>query len=281
MTIDVHRSHRPRYLVIRVPDGEAIPGALVQTLEDERVTCGWLSGGGVLADVELRAYSAGAGSLGNARRIEGPVHVLALEGSIGVSGGGVSLSLRAMLGRETDHGLETLSGEIASARSVALELFVTALEDVTIERSLDEAAGLWMVTASGESTSGGRPQVTLAGPPAPWSAALNASDGDAEPRPRPLPTQPGRPREAAAGGMPMRPPTRRAAEVDTPLPEQGDSVEHFAFGRADVVKSDGDRLHLKVHKDGRVREIALGMLKVTRMPDGEEGRRHFKLERRM
>ena len=64
-------------------------------------------------------------------------------------------------------------------------------------------------------------------------------------------------------------------------PEQGDSVEHFAFGRSDVVKSDGDRLHLKVHKDGRIREIALGMLKVTRIPDDDAGRRHFKLERRM
>jgi hypothetical protein len=76
----------------------------------------------------------------------------------------------------------------------------------------------------------------------------------------------------------VRPPT---ADVETPIPEPGDAVEHFAFGRADVVKSDGDRLHLRVHKDNRIREIALEMLRVTRLPDSEEGRRHFKLERRM
>jgi predicted DNA-binding protein with PD1-like motif len=281
VTIDVHRGQRPRYLVIRVPDGEAIPSALVRTLEDERVTCGWLSGGGVLADVELRAYSAGIASLGSARRIDGPVHVLALEGSIGLSGGAVSLSLRAMLGRETDRGLETLSGEIANARSVALELFVTALEDVTVERSLDEAAGLWMVSASGDPGGGGRSPAPRAAAPTAWSAALHASDDDEAPPPRTAQAKPAASRDASTAAIPQRPPTRRGAELDVPFPEQGDSVDHFAFGRADVVKSDGDRLHLKVHKDGRIREIALGMLRVSRVADTEEGRRRFKLERRM
>jgi hypothetical protein len=70
-------------------------------------------------------------------------------------------------------------------------------------------------------------------------------------------------------------------DLDTPSPEPGDQVDHFAFGRADVVKSDGDRLHLKVHKDGRVREIALEMLRVSRLPDDDDGKRRFKLERRM
>jgi hypothetical protein len=74
---------------------------------------------------------------------------------------------------------------------------------------------------------------------------------------------------------------RRRPEVDAPVPEPGDAVDHFAFGPCDVLKSDGDRLHLKVHKDGRIREIALAMLSVSRLPDAENGRRRFKLERRM
>ena len=63
-------------------------------------------------------------------------------------------------------------------------------------------------------------------------------------------------------------------------PEPGDAVEHFAFGRADVVKSDGDRLHLKVHKDGRIREIALEMLKVTPLESSGLNRR-FRLDRKL
>ena len=286
-SIGVHRSHKARYLVLRVPDGEAIPGALAATLQDERVTCGWLSGGGVLTDVELRAYSAEIGTLGSARRIEGPVHVLALEGSIGLAGGELSLSLRAMLGRETDRGLETLSGEIASARSVALELFVTALEDVTLERSLDEAAGVWMLGPAGE-VDPERPAVSrspASAAPAAWSAALEASDRpDREARPRGAASQGGHGSRARANGpavVPLRPPRPESDSVDTPYPEKGDSVDHFAFGRCDVVKSDGDRLHLKIHKDGRVREIALAMLRVSRLADAEDGRRRFKLERRI
>jgi hypothetical protein len=80
--------------------------------------------------------------------------------------------------------------------------------------------------------------------------------------------------------MPTRP-ARPGVDLDTLAPEAGDSVDHFAFGRADVLRSDGDRLHLKVHKDGRIREIALEMLKVTAMPDAEDGRRRFRLERRL
>ncbi|HEX3344411.1 MAG TPA: hypothetical protein VHS09_07545, partial [Polyangiaceae bacterium] len=81
--------------------------------------------------------------------------------------------------------------------------------------------------------------------------------------------------------MPQRPQRPATMGDDAPVPEPGDSVDHFAFGRADVVKSDGDRLHLKVHKDGRIREIALEMLRVSRLEDGEGGKRRFKLERRM
>ena len=77
---------------------------------------------------------------------------------------------------------------------------------------------------------------------------------------------------------PMR---RPGIDLDTLAPETGDSVDHFAFGPAEVVKSDGDRLHIKVQKDQRIREIALEMLKVSALPPSDDGRRRFRLERRM
>jgi predicted DNA-binding protein with PD1-like motif len=277
VTIGVHRSHKSRQLVLRVSRGEIIPDALIATLKGEQVTCGWLGGSGVLADVELRAYDAGMGALGSARRIEGPVQVLALHGSIGLSDGETSLSLRALLGRDADRGLETLSGEIGSARAVALEVFVTSLDDVALERTLDEAAGVWLLGAAGEPMPG-RPVAVRPAAPAAWSAALDASDrADREPRPRAAQAQ----GSQAAAGIPARIPRPGTPDVDGPVPEPGDAVDHFAFGRCDVLKSDGDRLHLKIHKDGRIREIALGMLRVSRAADGDDGKRRFKLERRM
>ena len=189
------------------------------------------------------------------------------------------MSLRALLARETDRGLETLAGEIVSARTVALEVLVTALDDVALERGLDATAGVWLL---GGVESRGAAELQRKAPemdkPAAWSSALEASE-NAETRARPALSS-----SVGAGGqavMPQRPPRPPGVDLDAPVPEPGDVVDHFAFGRADVVKSDGDRLHLKVHKDGRVREIALEMLRVSRLDDADDGKRRFKLERRM
>jgi hypothetical protein len=87
--------------------------------------------------------------------------------------------------------------------------------------------------------------------------------------------------------MPQRP-SKPAIDLDAPSPEEGDAVEHFLFGRSEVVKSDGDRLHLRIQRDGRVKEIALQMLRVTPLgdlpgegPDAGPPRRLFKLDRKI
>jgi predicted DNA-binding protein with PD1-like motif len=271
-----------------------LPDAVATALRHERVTCGWLRASGVLRDVELRAFDAGVGTLGSVRRVAGPVQVLALEGSIGLVDGEPSFSLRALLARETDRGLETLAGEITHARIVALEALVTSLDDVALERALDESAGVWLLDASSGANARRpaappQPAPAATAPPASapaaapaWSAALEASEQTAaEPvRPRAAASAPSLSTPAGGAPMPARP-RRPDLDLDTPAPEPGDSVEHFAFGRGDVLKSDGDRLHIRVHKDGRIREIALEMLRVSSLPDDGDGKRHFKLERRL
>jgi len=277
MTWWVHPSSASRHVVLRASAGEVLPDALTTKLRDERVACGWLRASGVVADVELRAYDGELGTLGSTRRIAGPVQVLSLEGSIGLAQGEPSLSLRGLLARETDRGLETLAGEIVSARTIALEVLVTALDDLALERGLDASAGVWLLGGGPGNRRAAEPQRTEKAPPPAWSSALEASERvDARPRPAASPSAP----TVAPAVVPQRPP-RPEVDLDTPFPEPGDQVDHFAFGRADVVRSDGDRLHLKVHKDGRVREIALEMLRVSRMADADDGKRRFKLERRM
>jgi predicted DNA-binding protein with PD1-like motif len=272
----IHRSETCRHLVIRLAAGEFIPDAIVAVLKDEQVSCGWLRGSGVLADVELRAYDPTMGTLGSARHIEGPLQALALEGSIGLVDGDPSVSLRALLVRETDRGLESLAGEIGSARTLALEALVTSLDDVSLQRTLDEGAGVWLL-GGGSGPTAMRPAPARTAIPAAWSSAVEASDRhDREPRAR-LNQGTGASTGTAVPTRPQRP----SADLDAPFPEPGDAVDHFAFGRCDVMKSDGDRLHLKVHKDGRIREIALGMLRVSCLDGKEDGKRHFKLERRM
>lgn len=267
MSAEVHRSDRCRHLVLRHSGGDVLPQSLLDVLREEGVASGWLRASGVLADVELRAYDPRAGGLAAARLIAGPVQAVSIEGAVGMTGGAPSCSLRALLAREGDRGLEVLAGEIQSARAIALEVFVTSLDDVAIGRALDAEAGVCLVAA-------GKTKDT-------WSSAVAASEREPPMRiPQPAAVAP-----AGGNRMPQRP-ARVAIDLDSPVPDAGDTVDHFAFGRCDVVKSDGDRLHLRVLKDGRIKEIALEMLRVTRLDDGAPGadgaaHRYFRLDRRM
>lgn len=296
-----------RHLLVRSTQPARLPEAILAALRDEVVLAGWMRGSGVLSEVQLRIGASGA-----PRRISGVVHVISLEGSIGLSSGDVSCGMRAVLARETESGLETIAGEIVDARIEAFEAWITAFDDVTATRQLD-AAGAWVLDA----TAGlARPAPAAAPPPAPSPAAAPAPPPPAAaapaPAPAPAPAFSDVVRAAEAAERPAPPPppapepprpaapkpsptfssmsqtipqriTRPVVETeDEPVPEPGDVVEHFAFGRCEVVKTDGDRLHVRLSKDQRIKEIALEMLKVTALPL-EEGQttRHWKLARKL
>ncbi len=272
----IQRSQASRHVVVRLGAGEMLPESLLGKLRDEGVTSGWIRASGVLADVELRTFDGRLGGPGQPRVVEGSIQALVVEGALGPTGGVVGCTLRALLARESEAGPEILGGEIQSARTIALEVFVTCLDDVTLARAFDPAAGVWLVapeSGGGAGRPGAEPQGRT------WSGAVSASD-DAHAS-----------RGAPPGGgarMPQKL-ARQAVDLDSPAPDVGDFVEHFAFGVCEVMKSDGDRLHLRMQRDGRIKEISLDMLRVTllgdELPRGEEGdtaaRRRFKLDRRM
>jgi hypothetical protein len=80
--------------------------------------------------------------------------------------------------------------------------------------------------------------------------------------------------------VPAHRPLRAKDEPDV-YPELGDTVNHFHFGDCTVVGSDGDRIKLRQDgKDGRVREVALTMLKIGPPIVGADGKRHFMLLRK-
>jgi hypothetical protein len=280
MSTRIQRSERCRHLVIRVSGG-VLPDAIASRLVEEQIMGGWLRASGVIADVELRAFDAQSGRPAGTRRIAGPIQVVSLESSVGLVKGDPGFSMRAVLARESDRGLETMAGEIVRAQVLALEALVTVLEDLPLERTLDETAGLWLVDpaaghvpAKETAVAVPLPRPPQAAPAASWSSALEASSQVER-----EPAGPGR-APGLSAQIPQRPAARPKADLDAPVPEAGDIVEHFAFGACEVVKSDGDRLHVRIPKDGRIREIALEMLRVTPL-DAEGTGRRFKLERRI
>ncbi len=179
---------RARHVVVRATDGDVVPDDLARVLGDQGVRCGWVRASGVLVDVELRAFDGP----GTPRRIAGPVHALSLDGSVGLEHGEPSVGLRGVLVRETDRGMETLAGEILSARVVALEAFVTVFEDLAIGRALDAKANVVLFGGPGEAGSPADAERSAA----PTSLARAV--------PAPAPSSPGG-GTVAAGGSPASP----------------------------------------------------------------------------
>ncbi len=282
-----HSSNTTRHHYFRVAEGESLPDGLTALLREAAVATGWLRGHGVIEDVAIRVYSPSAGGLGPMRRLQGALHVVSMDGTVGLAEGSPAVSLRVVLSRETDGGnAETWSGELAYARVVGLEVHAVSSEDLALALAMDPRAGVMML---GDASAVRAPRAAAPAPraaaparspepPAAWGDAIAASAAQPEPR-HAARRAPGPP--AAGALIPPRPPVRHEEEEDGPFPEAGDVVEHFAFGRCDVLRSDGDRLHLKVDKDGRIREIALEMLKVTRLGETDSGHHRYKLDRKL
>ena len=121
---------RARHLVLRATSGDVLPATRAGPLRARGLTCGWLRASGVLSDVELRAFDTARGRCGGAAdRRTGPGAVDRREHR---HRGATSVGLRAVLARETDRGMEVLAGEIVAARVVAIEVFVTAFDDLAL-----------------------------------------------------------------------------------------------------------------------------------------------------
>jgi predicted DNA-binding protein with PD1-like motif len=254
MTFAAERSSNARHLVLRAAAGDAFPAALIAALLAENVKRGWLRAIGVLEDVDLRPVVDAAGTT-SGRTIPGPVYLLHLEAPIDAAGQAAEPVYQGVVAFEGDRGHETIGARIVSARIRTMDVLVTVLEDAVETRT-------WAAAIEASA----RPET----PPASGSTA------------RASPRAGGAPGAAGPAVMPPRP-LRPAVDLDSLVPDAGDIVEHFAFGPGDVVKSEGDRLHVRVHKDGRIREIALEMLRVSLLegPSDPGGTRHFKLERRL
>ena len=262
--------------LLRLSDAH-FPESLDLALADHGVTSGWISGTAIVEDVELRVFDPVAGRAGARRRISGRLEAVSLAGPVATTENGPFCQLRAVLSRETETGIETFAGQLASARVLSFEGFLHAASHAP----LDVAAGY--APANVPSAEPSAPAVK-----GPWADAISASTAiAADEGSAPRHDERAYVSRAAAAPtlqdpVPMpRPPARPARSTEEDLfPEAGDLADHFAFGRCEIIKSDGDRLHLKIPRDGRIKEIALEMLKVS-LVDNEGGKRLYKLDRKL
>jgi hypothetical protein len=124
------------------------------------------------------------------------------------------------------------------------------------------------------------PPVAPAAPAPAVQVPTSLPGPEASALPPPVPATPtiGQTAHSANANMPKRP-VAKDNSVES-YPEEGDVVTHFQFGRCNVVYSDGERLRLQQDKDGRVREVALSMLRIGEPSMNEAGRREWELARK-
>ena len=99
----------------------------------------------------------------------------------------------------------------------------------------------------------------------------------------PSASDPGRVEQKAThqGGIALPPkPARNDGWMEEVYPDEGDRVNHFAFGDCTVVGGDGERIRLQQDRDSRVREVALSMLKIAPPTIGADGKKHWTLARK-
>jgi predicted DNA-binding protein with PD1-like motif len=118
--MDVVEVARSRRLFVRVPAGLGLRDALRSLVKGRALGAATVSGHGTLEWVEL----------GGGRRLDGPLEVLALSGTL-VAGRDLDAVLRVVVSRETDAGVQVLGGRLVDAGVRSLDLVVDALEGVT------------------------------------------------------------------------------------------------------------------------------------------------------
>lgn len=257
--------------LLRLSDAH-FPEALDHALAEHGIATGWISATAIVEDVELRVFDPIAGRPGARRRITGRMEAVSLSGPIASTENGPFCMLRAVLSRETDTGIETFAGQLASARILSFEGFLHGAGNAPLDVTSNPAAP-HVPAAAGSGPSASAPKSA-------WAEAISASEEDARSDERAY-VSPKQSAPTLADPSPMpRPPTRPRSTDEELFPEAGDLADHFAFGRCEIIKSDGDRLHLKIPRDGRIKEIALEMLKVS-LRDSEGGKRVYKLDRKM
>jgi hypothetical protein len=223
---------------------------------------------GVVSEVRLRSVTA-AGDPSAVHTLRGAWYL-----SLHIDIEGTNLEMHGVFSQEQATGMVTCAGELLDAQCVLVTIHAEQREPKAAATLQMHAPNLPRLQPSAQS-------VAEPAPPAPDDHRPESSSAAGMAKPA-EPSTTGVAAAAAPMGsvlMPARPMRRHVEVSEAPMPEAGDLVDHFAFGRCEVVKSDGDRLHLRLPKDGRTKEIALEMLRVRSL-DEVEGKKLFRLERK-
>ena len=272
--------------LVLLEKGDRWPEALVEAIEKAALTSGTFRGSAVLRDVDVRTFDTTVAQREGGRTLEGPVEAITLEGAFGLTRGSLAVTTRAVLALRDTFGERIGAGAIEAARIDGGEVLVSGFAGTDLVRTMRSDAGVWLfqleAEVAGDRRTAPREEETrqpARGPaanPSPaasaWAALADASDAASVP--------------TAAAARPGVAKTMQPARItaptsgdDDPIVEQGAVLEHFTFGEGDVLKSDGERVHVRFERDGRIREFSLSVMRVT-AAGTRRGKPYFKVTKK-
>lgn len=210
--------------------GEFDPGmpvlaSLHQIASEYRIATGWIRGSGYMQDPILRAV-LDDGEFGEPEAHPGRYLVANFDAIISEKGGETDICVRVLLYRQDG---VIVGGLLEEGISASIELLCQTCDDITLRRYLDESAGLarWLDVAVNVAEA--VPEVVKSG-----RVAMEAM------------------------------PSRLLEPNEMPTLKVGDWLEHPRLGQCEVVQVvDDDRVSIKMNS-GKVAQLHLGLLTLTR-----------------
>lgn len=237
-----------------------------------------VAGAGEVEDAELLVLQI-SGRGRTHQKLSGAADLVSLTAIAGEQG----LEVRATLASQSEAGSQVIGGLLVRATVVSADFRAVIRETSTTKTAGPvTAATREPVTSSPVASAPPAPSVTPT-PATPPPSPPSSPSVSPQPSPREAVPSPGatsEPRTVSTPGGPPLPPKLRRTEHLELFPEENDVVTHFAFGRCVVIFSDGERIRFQQERDGRVREVALSMLRIDEPTVGEDGKRHWELRRK-
>lgn len=259
-----YESQRGRRILARIERNESVVEVIERIARDHTVTTGFVEAVGVLAELTVDAYDAGARARSASRRINGPVELVSAKGTLASTEGVLRADLHVLVSKETELGPVVVGGHLESAEAISVDVVIHAFDDLGVRREREERSGLTVITGeskrdrplprenppSREPDRRGIVSSPQAASPAPsgWAIAAAAS---AAPAARPeLDIE-----------DPLGAPARKVQEEDH-TPAVGEYVDHRQFGLCRVEKVGGDGELLIRLETGRRKEIRIDIFDV-------------------
>ncbi len=234
-----------RHVLGRIPRGAGLQEAFRELVDEHRLRTAWVNALGAFEWIELTEYNQAKRRYEAAHRFEG-CELLSLQGNLSTRDGAPFWHMHATISLR-EHGRDvTYGGHVVDGSVFALEFRIDCFDELALQRTNDDATGLWLWTDASAPDSGG------------GAASMK------EPRSEGVSWA-----MAAALSAQVRP-----APAVEHKPEQGDWIEHTKFGLCRIEGVSGDGVCFIKLPDSRRKKIKIDAMQVS-APRIDDGRRIF------